>query len=86
MFRVEWLESALDELTALWTTADTKTRAAVTAAAHAIEERLLADAPNEGESRPEGTRLAFAAPLAITFRMESDGVTATIVHVRLFRR
>lgn len=86
MFRVDWLESALDELTALWTAADPSLRAAVTASAHAIEQRLRSNAPDEGESRPSGRRITFAAPLAVTFHMEPDGVTATVLHVRLFRR
>lgn len=86
MFRVDWLESALDELTTLWTGADSNLRMAITAATHVIERRLKANAPNEGESRPGGLRIAFAAPLAVTFQIEPDGLTATVLHVRLFRR
>ena len=86
MFRVDWLESSLNELTTLWTGADSRQRTAITAAAHAIEQRLMADATNEGESRPGGRRLMFAAPLAVTFQIEQDGATATVLHVRLFRK
>lgn len=86
MFRVDWLQSALDELTTLWTSADSDDRVAITAATHVIERRLKANAPNEGESRPGGRRIIFAAPLAVTFRIEPDRITATVMHVRLFRR
>ena len=86
MFRVDWLASALDELTALWTSADSGVRATITAAAHAIEQRLQANAPNEGESRPDLRRIIFTAPLAVTYQIESDGATATVLHVRLFRK
>lgn len=84
MFRVDWLESALDELTTLWTGADSSLRMAITAATYAVEQRLRADAPNEGESRAAGRRITFAPPLAVTFEIEPDGVTATVLHVRLF--
>lgn len=68
MYRVDWLQSALDELAAIWTTADSSRRAAVTAATDAIEQRLKLDAANEGESRTGGRRITFAAPLAVTFQ------------------
>lgn len=86
MYRVDWLESALDDLTTLWLAANSSLKASITAATHAMDQRLTADAPNEGESRPGGRRIMFVAPLAVTFQMEPDGVTATILHVRLFRR
>jgi hypothetical protein len=86
MFRVDWLESALDELTTIWTEADSSQRTAITTATHAIDRRLRANAPNEGESRPEARRIMFALPLVVTFQIESDEVTATVLHVRLFRR
>ena len=53
---------------------------------HAVEQRLTANAPNEGESRRGGRRVIFAAPLAVTYQVESDGLTATVLHVRLFPR
>jgi len=37
MFRVEWLQSALDELADVWMQADSPVRQAITAAAHCIE-------------------------------------------------
>ena len=44
MFRVEWLQSALDELTNLWTQAN---RQAITAATHLIDQKLGTDPHNE---------------------------------------
>jgi len=86
MFRVDWLESALDELITLWTGAESSLRVLITTATHAIERRLKTNAPNEGESRPGGRRVIFSAPLTVTYQIEPDGVTATVLHVRLFRR
>ena len=37
MFRVEWLQSALDELSNLWIGSDSSQRHAITAATHALE-------------------------------------------------
>ncbi|HZV04722.1 MAG TPA: hypothetical protein VE999_06535 [Gemmataceae bacterium] len=86
MFRVDWLEVALDELTTLWMQADATQRQAITAASHAIDQRLSSDPHNEGESRPGGRRITFVAPLAVRFQVEPDGQTVTVLHVSMFRR
>jgi hypothetical protein len=86
MFRVRWERRALDELTDQWLEADSVLRQAITAAAHRIDGRLQADAANEGESRPNDRRIMFEPPLAVTFRIEADGRTASVLHVRVFRR
>jgi hypothetical protein len=86
MFRVEWLQSALDELATIWMQADAVLRQAITAASHSIEQRLQRDPLNEGESRPGGRRIMFVPPLAVIFRVEADGQTVTVLHVRAFRR
>jgi hypothetical protein len=86
MFRVEWLQIALDELTNLWTQSDSAQRQAITSASHNLEQRLRSDPANEGESRPGGRRITFVAPLAVRFQVEADGQTVTVLHVRLFGR
>ena len=62
MFRVEWLQSALDELAEVWTEADSPARQAITAAAHRIEQLLQSQPHAQGESRAEGQRCRRAAP------------------------
>jgi hypothetical protein len=86
MFRVEWLQVALNELAALWSKADAAERRAITAGSHTIEQRLLRNAANEGESRSGGRRITFVPPLAVTFRIEADGHTVSVLHVRVFRK
>jgi hypothetical protein len=86
MFRVEWLQSALDELASAWMQADALLRQAITAASHSVEQRLQRDPLNEGESRSGGRRITFVPPLAVTFRVEPDGQTVTVLHVRTFRQ
>jgi plasmid stabilization system protein ParE len=86
MFRVEWLQSALDELASVWSQAGSATRAAITNAANQLEMALRAHPDGVGESRPGGRRIAFFAPLGVTFRKESDGRTITILTVWNFRQ
>jgi hypothetical protein len=86
MFRVEWLQSALNELATLWAQADSAERRAITAASNTLEQRLLRNAANEGESRSSGRRITFAPPLAASFRIEADGHTVSVLHVRVFRK
>jgi hypothetical protein len=85
-FQVDWLQIALDELTDLWTRADSIQRQAITAASPLLEQRLKIDPANEGESRPGGRRITFVPPLAVRFQIEADGQTVTVLHVRLFGR
>ncbi len=86
MFRVEWLVEALDELAAIWLSADSEERAAITAASHAAEARLRQDALHEGESRAGLERVMFAAPLIVRFEVHPDEMVAIVLHVQLFRR
>lgn len=86
MFRIEWVQSALDELSDLWLLADSTQRQAITAATHSLEQRLLSDPANEGESRAGNRRITFVSPLAVRFRLEADGQTVTVLQVRLFGR
>lgn len=86
MFRVRWERRALDELADLWIRAGRLRRRAITAATRSCDSRLEDNVHREGESRSGRTRLAFCPPLAVTYRIESDGVTVSILQVRLLRR
>ena len=86
MFRVRWEETALNELTTLWVGAESKMRQVITAATHQIDQQLQADPLGPSESRPGGRRILFVSPLGITFRVEADGQTVSVLHVWLFRR
>lgn len=85
MFRVRWERRAVDELTTLWTQADSIQRQAITAASHELDQRLRNDPYAEGESRSKGRRITFVPPLAVTFRIEPDGQTASVLQIRVFR-
>jgi len=86
MFRVEWLQRALDDLTTGWLQASAQERLAITSASHALEEGLRTDPQHEGESREGDVRIAFEAPLAVSFHVDPYRRLVTVLHVRLFRR
>jgi plasmid stabilization system protein ParE len=86
MFRVRWERQALDELTSIWTMAGSAGRAAITAATAVLDQRLRSNGPNEGESRAGRRRVLFVPPLAVTYRVEEDGHTVSVLQVRPMRR
>jgi hypothetical protein len=86
MYRVEWIQSALDELATVWMQADSTLRRAITRTANRMEQQLQADPLGTGESRPGGRRILLQSPLGISFRLEPDGQTVTVLRVWLFRK
>ena len=84
MYRVEWLQSAVNDLAAIWNRADPAQRDRITAASNVVDLRLSRDGAHEGESRPDGSRIMFVAPRAVKFLPESDGRTVTVLQVRSF--
>ncbi len=86
MFRVEWLQSALNELAAIWLKADSSTRDAVTVAARQIDRQLAARPEQQGESRTGGRRILFVYPLAVVFRVDAQRRTVSVLNVWRFVR
>lgn len=81
MYSVEWTHEALGQLTNLWLTLGSGERTHVTAAVDLLD-RLLADAPlQQGESREGSRRVTFAAPLGISFRVNSLEQQVVVVAV-----
>lgn len=86
IFRVRWGRRALDDLASLWAQAGSSLRQVITSASHTVEQRLRRNPLAEGESRPKGRRVTFEPPLTVTFRVEADGRTVSVLHIRLFRQ
>jgi len=86
MFRVEWLQTALDELALIWMLATASQRQAITAASHAIDQQLPINPNEQGESRPNGRRIQFFPPLGITYRVDVENAVVVVVHVWRFRQ
>jgi len=76
MFVVEWLPSVEQDLAGLWTTAPD--RAAVTAAANAIDAALKRDPLAFGEARGGNTRIGFVASLAVLYDVDTDANSVTV--------
>jgi hypothetical protein len=86
MYRVEWLQEALDELTTLWIAADEDLRQEITAATHALDQELQADPYRNSESRGVDERVLFAYPLAILIEIDSQPGIVWVLNVWRFRR
>jgi hypothetical protein len=82
-YSVFWVPKAEQELAAAWLAA--ADRAVVTRAAQQIDEQLRMDAHVVGESRWDGDRILFAAPLAAMFRVDAVNQTAHVLHVWRFK-
>jgi hypothetical protein len=81
-YTVDWLPDAEQSLAAAWLAA--RDRAAVTRAANVIDERLRHDPGNEGESRPDGRRIMFVAPLGVIFRVLPNERRVIVSHLWQF--
>jgi len=86
MMTVRWKDTAVDELTAIWTAADSAARRIITAAVDRIDRDLKVDPIGNSESRGGGVRIYFAPPMGATFHIESDGQTVSVLHVWQFGR
>jgi hypothetical protein len=86
MFQVVWLQSALNDLAALWVRADSVLRQAINAATNAIDRSLQDDPENLGESRAGETRVFFAHPLGVSFQVDSSQRVVSVLHVWDIRR
>jgi hypothetical protein len=74
---VDWLHPAEQDLATLWT--DASDRAAVTAAANAIDAALARDPLHVGEAREGNRRILFVEPLAVSYHVILDD-RRVIVH------
>ena len=69
-----------------WIGADAELRQAITEAAHQIDVLLARDPFGQGESRPNGRRLAFVPPLGFYYRLEDDEKTVVVLRAWVFRK
>lgn len=81
---VAWLAAAEQELADIWLAAED--RAAVSQAAALLDRQLANDPSNVGESRPDGRRVHFAAPLGVVFRVHADELRVVVNHVWSFKQ
>jgi len=86
MFRVEWLQGALDDLAALWVQADSSLRQEITAAVNAIDQELRSNPYRQTESRDDEERVLFVYPLAAQIEIDLARRVVWVLNVWRFRR
>jgi hypothetical protein len=86
MFRVAWMQTALNDLAQAWMQADSGQRAAITIATQAVDQILQNDPQTQGESRCGGQRLLLHPPLGVVFEVEPRLSSVRVVHAWVFRR
>ncbi len=85
-YEIQWLQSALDELARAWTAAPSQVRKEITQASYEIDAQLIMNPDDQGESRPNGRRIAFFLPLGLIYRVDSQNAVVTVLHVWRFRK
>jgi hypothetical protein len=85
MFRVEWIQAALDDLVRIWLTLDSAGRLAITDAAHLIDVQLADSADTAGESRSGNLRIHYIKPLGFTFEVDAAQGIARVANVWLVK-
>ncbi len=87
MFRVEWIQDAVNDLTRMWTQADSPTRQAITAASNAIDQELQTAPYRQSEGRAsDSERVLFVYPLAVYFQIDRDTGTCLVLGVWSYQR
>jgi hypothetical protein len=86
MFEYQWLESALDKLTSIYTGLDLDGQDRLAGAVDRFNFRLRSDPLDVGESRTGGYRVAFVSFLLITFHVDPARRRVRVVDVVRFGR
>jgi hypothetical protein len=86
MFRVEWLQEALDDLVSIWMNADSADRAAIALAVRELDQQLNVAPHQQGESREGNERVLFALPLGLQVRVDFDQQLVLAAHLCHIKR
>ena len=86
MWRVEWIQSAVDDLTNLWLVADSALRESITIATHTIDDELQVDPFRQSEAREGDERVLFVYPLGVNIEVDQDKHLVWVLGVWRFRR
>lgn len=86
MFRVIWVQRALNDVAAAWTKGDAELRAAITQAMHRIDQLLQNDPEGQGESRLPGQRVMFQLPLGLNYEIRKQDGIVRVLHAWIIRK
>jgi len=85
MFSIYRNRTALVPLTATWEGANATLREAILQASRRVDEQLQSAPQEQGESRDEGTRILFQAPLAVTYEIDVPKKLVRILRAWAYR-
>jgi hypothetical protein len=86
MYQVDWLQTAVAQLTGAWIQADSALRAAITAAVRQVGVSLRDDPSSRGESRSEDRRVLLVSPIGVIFRVDPQEHTVLVLRAWVFRQ
>jgi hypothetical protein len=88
MFRVEWVQGALDDLMGIWREAGSALRQAITTATNALDQELGTDPYRQSEARTDDAedRVLFVYPLGARIEIDLAQRVVWVLHVWRFRR
>lgn len=86
MFSIYRSQSALIPLNQTWENADAVLREQIVQASRRVDQQLQSDPHEQGESREEGTRILFQAPLAVTFEVDEPKKLVRILRAWAYSR
>lgn len=85
MYRVIWLQTALNQLAEIWIQANADDRREINDAVRRIDGLLASNPSGIGESRDEGLRICFVAGLSVGFSYDQTAKTAAVLTIRRMR-
>ena len=85
MYRVLWIQSALDDMANLWINADSEMRADINRVADHLDQELQRDPFKISESRDPGEWVCFSAPLGLLVEIETGQKIVWVLAVWRFR-
>jgi plasmid stabilization system protein ParE len=88
MFRVEWIQKALDDLANIWSQSDSGSRDRITKATNELDKSLQRNPYRMSEARTDDSekRVLFEYPLGAIIEIDLAQRKVWVVHVWRFRR
>ena len=86
MFSIFRSQAAMVSLKATWEGAGDALREAIERAARRLDELLQHEPQEQGESREDGTRILFEAPLGVVFEVDEDKKLVRVLRSWAYRR
>jgi hypothetical protein len=86
MFSIYRSQTAVIPLRATWDHADEALRASILQASRQVDQQLQNDPLEQGESREEGSRILFQAPVAVIYEVDEPKKLVRILRAWTFCR